>query len=377
MYDCIIVGAGPAGSTVAYHLARRGHAVLLLEKEPLPRYKPCSGAVSPSIAQWFDFDFTPAIDRAMRRVRYTWKLEDPVEAQLETSEPIWMVRRDVFDPFLVQQAQAQGAQLKDSTPVTGIELKGDYWQVNTAAGSFEGCYLVAADGAKGPLAQWLGFPDQEARLAGVLEVATTSPVADTCAINFEFGLVKNGCLWNFPKQQGYSLGVSTFRGKNLTDFKPSLETYARSFGLAYDQGTLFTHPLKTWNGHRSLHRERAVLVGEAAALVDPLTAEGIRPAILSGVKAAEALHQALNGKATALAGYTQTLQEDWGADMQWAQRIAGLFYRVPGIGYRVGIKRPTATQRLGQLLAGDIRYADIANRVIKRLGGSLIPGRGG
>ncbi|MGF1521896.1 MAG: FAD-dependent oxidoreductase [Leptolyngbyaceae cyanobacterium] len=51
MYDCIIVGAGPAGGSAAYHLAKRGHSVLLLEKAALPRYKPFTGALSPIVAQ--------------------------------------------------------------------------------------------------------------------------------------------------------------------------------------------------------------------------------------------------------------------------------------------------------------------------------------
>ena len=51
-----------------------------------------------------------------------------------------------------------------------------------------------------------------------------------------------------------------------------------------------------------------------------------------------------------------------------------MFYRVPGIAYRVGIKRPSTTERLGQLLAGEIRYGDVANRVIKRMSSGLIPG---
>jgi len=40
-YEVIVVGGGPAGGTAAYELARRGLDVLLLEKEPLPRYKTC------------------------------------------------------------------------------------------------------------------------------------------------------------------------------------------------------------------------------------------------------------------------------------------------------------------------------------------------
>jgi flavin-dependent dehydrogenase len=120
-----------------------------------------------------------------------------------------------------------------------------------------------------------------------------------------------------------------------------------------------------------------VLVGEAAAIVDPLSAEGIRPGMISGTKAAEAIGAALHGKPGALARYTHDMQHLWGNDMQWAKRISTLFFRVPGIGYRVGIKRPTATKRLGQILAGELQYADIADRVIKRMSGGLISGKKG
>ena len=142
------------------------------------------------------------------------------------------------------------------------------------------------------------------------------------------------------------------------------------------QGTFHTHPLKLWDGNHPLHTQQALLVGEAAAIVDPLTAEGIRPAMYSGMEAAKALNKALSGEINALESYTQTIYDNWGSDMQWAQRIAQVYFRVPKIGYRVGIKRPTATKRLGQILAGEISYADIANRVIKRISTSFIPGMG-
>ncbi|MFN7525075.1 MAG: FAD-dependent oxidoreductase, partial [Aphanizomenon sp.] len=134
MYDCIIVGAGPAGGTAAYHLAKKGRSVLVLEKESLPRYKPCGGGVSPAIAQWFDFDFSPAISAKVDSLRFTWKLGDPVESKIDTKEPVWMVRRDIFDHFLVQQAQNQGAELRDNTEVKGIEFKNDSWYVTTDTG---------------------------------------------------------------------------------------------------------------------------------------------------------------------------------------------------------------------------------------------------
>lgn len=391
MYDCIIVGAGPAGSAAAYHLAKANRSILLLEKAALPRYKACSGAVSPSVADWFDFDFTPAIDSQITRVRYTWKLGDAIDAELET-EPIWSVRREIFDQFLVEQAQAKGAELKDSTAVTAIafnnavpqadsqaeaqpEAQTGHWQVTTASETFTARYLIAADGANGPMANWLGFRNHKIREAASLEIATPAPV-ENGAFSFEFGLVKNGCVWGFPKQQGYSIGLSTFIGNSPKNIEKPLKQYAPEFGASFDQGTLHTHPLKLWDGNCDLHTTNALLAGEAAAIVDPLTAEGIRPAMYSGMHAAKAIDAALNGTTTALADYTQLIHESWGEDMQWAQRIANLFFRVPKIGYRVGIKRPTATKRLGQILAGEISYANIANRVIKRISTSFIPGAG-
>ncbi|MDX2216626.1 MAG: geranylgeranyl reductase family protein [Oculatellaceae cyanobacterium bins.114] len=377
MYDCIIVGAGPAGGTAAYHLAKRGRSVLMLEKASLPRYKPCGGGVSPQIAQWFDFDFSPAISLKVNLIRYTWKMGDPVEAELKTPEPIWMVRRDKFDHFLVQQAQKQGAELQDNTEVTGIEFQSDRWHVNTANGAIAGRYLIAADGAKGPMAKWLGFKERKRRLGAALEAEAPANVENPDTAHFEFGMVKNGYIWNFPKADGYSIGIGTFIGGQGQDFKSILNEYGTLFGVDIKTCQQYGHPICLWDGNQKLHTQNALLAGEAACVVDPFTAEGIRPSIFSGMKAAEAIDHALSGELNALDQYTQIISDEWGSDMIWAQRLAGLFYRAPGIGYRVGVKRPSATERIGQILCGEMRYADVATRAMKRLSTGLIPGMGG
>jgi geranylgeranyl reductase family protein len=376
MFDCIIVGSGPAGGTAAYHLAKKGRSVLILEKESLPRYKPCGGGVSPVVAQWFDFDFSPAISLKVSTIRYTWNTGDPVEAELNTPEPIWMVRRDIFDHFLIQQAQSQGAELRDSTEVTGIEFKGGHWQVNTASGPIEGKYLIAADGAKGPMAKWLGFKERKRLIGGALEAEAITQIENGHMAHFEFGMVKNGYIWNFPKADGYSIGIGAFRSGEPQNLREIVTEYSKIFGVDFKSIKQVGHPLCLWDGDQTLHTQQAILAGEAACVVDPFTAEGIRPSMFSGLKASEAIDKALSGDMNALAEYTQVIAEQWGSDMVWAQRLAGVFYRLPGVGYRLGIKRPSATQKFGQILCGNLRYQDIAGNAIKKLSNSLILGRG-
>jgi geranylgeranyl reductase family protein len=376
MFDCIIVGSGPAGGTAAYHLAKKGRSVLVLEKESLPRYKPCGGGVSPVVAHWFDFDFSPAISLKVSTIRYTWNMGDPVEAELNTPEPIWMVRRDIFDHFLMQQAQKQGAELRDSTEVTGIEFKGSHWQVNTAKGPVEGQYLIAADGAKGPMAKWLGFKDRKRRMGGALEAEAMTQIENGHMAHFEFGMVKNGYIWNFPKADGYSIGIGTFRGGEPQNLREIVTEYSKTFGVDFTSIKQCGHPLCLWDGDQTLHTQQAILAGEAACVVDPFTAEGIRPSMFSGLKASEAIDKALSGNINALEDYSQVISEQWGSDMVWAQRLAGVFYRLPGVGYQLGIKRPTATQKFGQILCGNLRYQEIAGNAIKKLSSSLIPGHG-
>lgn len=373
LLDCIVVGSGPAGGSAAYHLAKRGRSVLVIDRATLPRHKVCSGGVSPAVGAWFDFDFSPVISRTVKQIRYTWKVSDPVDATLNTTEPMWMVNRSDFDYHIIQQAQALGAQVQTGTTVTSIEFKGDFWTVNTDRGMFQAKYLVAADGAKGPMAQWLGFGDRIVRTGMVMEVPSQD-IAPTA--QFDFGIIKNGFIWSLPKANGYSIGTGTFRGKDNEDLQAALLQYAKLKDLNTSQATFHSHPMCLWTEDQQLHTRNALLAGETAGLSDPFTAEGIRPALFSGMKAAIAIDDTLSGSSAALANYTQVIQAEWGQDMVWAQKLANIFYRVPGIGYKVGVKRQSATDRLCKIMCGELKYADVATRALKKLSGGLIPGLG-
>jgi flavin-dependent dehydrogenase len=147
-----------------------------------------------------------------------------------------------------------------------------------------------------------------------------------------------------------------------------LTTYAAYFGVDLARMRQYGHPLCLWEAPQTLHTQNALLVGEAACVVDPFTAEGIRPSLWTGWQAALALDRALAGELDALADYTQTVQETWGKDMMWAKRLAQVFYRLPGLAYQVGVKRPAATRKFAELFTGKTHYEAIVRLALRRLG---------
>lgn len=143
--------------------------------------------------------------------------------------------------------------------------------------------------------------------------------------------------------------------------------YATEFDVDANTVQPFGHPILIWDGPQPLHTHRALLAGEAACVVDPFTAEGIRPAIFSGLKAAEAISQALQGDDQALPRYSDVMNREWGEEMHWAKRLAQVVYQAPGLAYHMGVKRPTSTLTMAKIFAGETRYADVVHRAVQRL----------
>lgn len=377
--DVAVVGAGAAGAAAAYHLALRGHSVAVIEPGPFPRPKPCGGGMAASVQRWFPCDLSPVVDRVIDRVRFTWCLDDPVIADLPGESPFWIVTRLKLDAYLLNQAQNHGAELLMGFSLIGIERDQGGWrlQLKGSGGEQSLCCaaLVLANGSKGNFAHQLGLGDPQPRLASALAVDLDGEVLEETTARFEFGLLKNGFCWCFPRLGGYSIGVGTFLGKTsalhsndlATNYDQVLSKLLPSLGFEATAGRRRPWPLRVWNGHYPLHGDAVLAVGDAASLADPFLAEGLRPALLSGLRSAEALHQWFGGDPNALAGYSATMRSEWGESMQWGRRIGQVFYRFPKVGYQLGIKRPTAPQRIAQILSGEMGYGDIAQRVIRRL----------
>ncbi len=367
--DVIIIGAGVAGATAAFHLAKEGINVTLLDKGNVKSLRPCAGGMAASVQNWFPFELEPIVEETIRKVVFTWHLSDKVEANLPGSSPFWIVAREKLDQFLVNKAVNEGADNITSCEVIDICRNQERWQITSKEGlQIESKGLIIADGSNSPWPTTLNLGPQKPYFASTTSVRLNGRgLLEKGTSLFEFGLVRHGFAWAFPMGEFVNVGVGTFVGKDSTDRTKVLEKLLPSIGFSADSGIRTVSKLRVWNGHHPLDGNGVIAIGDAASLCDPFLAEGIRPAILSGFEGAKAMKEWINGNSKRLTPYTKAIKKDWGISMSWGKRISQVFYRLPRLGYQLGIKRPTAPQRIAQILSGEMTYEAIAKRVIRRL----------
>jgi len=367
--DVLIIGAGAAGSTAAFHLANAGNKVTLLERHSNEPVKPCGGGMAAAVQEWFPFDLMPAVEEVIKRVDFSWCLSDPVVAELPGSSPFWIVRREKLDYFLTDQAINAGAELLKPFKATKLQKTENYWQVTSDSGKqIEAKAVVVADGSSSPWPRTFGLGPKNEHYAFTTSVRLEGRgLLEEGIAKFEFGLVHHGFAWAFPLKGGVNVGIGSFIGQHALNSEAILEKLLPKLGFEPNEGIRQDARLRVWNGHYPLNGDSIIAIGDAASLCDPFLAEGLRPALLSGYEAALCLNRWLKGESNSLNNYTTTMKAKWGDSMAWGRRISNVFYRFPQVGYQLGIKRPTAPQRIAEILSGKMGYGDIATRVIKRL----------
>ena len=156
--DVLIIGAGAAGATAAFHLAKAGKTVTLLEMSSKELRKPCGGGMAAAVQQWFPFDLMPAVDEVINRVDFSWNLSDPVIAELPGSSPFWIVRREKLDAYITTKAIEAGAEILRPFRVTRVEKQEGYWQVaNDSGEKLTAKAVVIADGSNSPWPKKFGL----------------------------------------------------------------------------------------------------------------------------------------------------------------------------------------------------------------------------
>jgi geranylgeranyl reductase family protein len=317
-HDVIIVGAGPAGSTAAASLARRGRDVLLLDRAEFPRDKPCGDGIPPgTVGILNDLGMGDALRTAgfapVRAVRLVsgagrdFRMEfTPRRADSE----FLIAPRVQFDELLRRHAVACGARFECAHAREALledgRIAGVRAQQNGDVRDLRARVVIGADGATSVMARSLSRRKARETERGVairayLDGVTTLPAT----VEFHFSReLAPGYGWVFPlgarranvgvilradrfKRRGVSLERLLHRFLASRDVSARLEGGARPVDVASWQLPYATpgSPARAFDG--------ALLVGDAGHFVDSVTGEGIHHAVVSAAIAAEVADEAL------------------------------------------------------------------------------------
>src|SRR5687768_6268075 len=207
-YDALVVGAGPAGSSTAIHLARAGARVLLAEKARFPRDKPCGGGLTGRALKRMPVDPSPVVERDVDRfdlrLGYGSSFSRSHDAPL-----IRMTQRRRLDAFLAEHAAAAGAELREGARVEGLLNDGTCVRARVGGEAVRADFVVGADGANGIVARSFDLGDGIVRgvaLEGNVPLAALDRDLDRTAV-IELAVVPGGYGWVFPKGDHANLGV--------------------------------------------------------------------------------------------------------------------------------------------------------------------------
>ena len=325
-YDVIVIGAGPAGSTCARECAKRGLRTLLLDRMSFPRSKPCGGALSAQALARLDFPLPSEIieqECFTIRVHYGSRTAEVRRDQRISA----MVSRDRFDRFLVDKATEQGVDFQQKEKVVGVVDGAETVRVTTEKSTYQGRYVVAADGANSITARMIrpALSRSEIMTALVASVPVVDR-EDDAALEMYFGIAPRGYGWVFPHQGCNSVGIMGLASE-LSDAQKCLAEFARSRNLGLTEARGHTIPLG--GIRRTLTSQRILLAGDAGGFADPFQGEGMGNAIFSGILAARAIAEHGSDPKACMSWYKRKCEKLLTRHLRVALRMSILLERFP------------------------------------------------
>ncbi|GAA1206631.1 geranylgeranyl reductase family protein [Prauserella alba] len=408
--EVIVVGAGPAGSTVATYLARAGVDVLLLEKTTFPRDKVCGDGLTPrGVKQLIDLGLDMSPEAGWTYSKGLRIITGDLHLQLDwpdlTSYPPYGVARTRhdFDELLAQTAVKAGARLQERTTVTGAltdERTGRVVGVEGKTGpdkqpvSYRAPLVLACDGVSARLALSVGIEKNDNRPMGVaVRRYYTSPRHSEEYIEGHLELwdrrdpanpkLLPGYGWAFPLGDGtvnVGLGMlSTSASFRNIDYRQLLRSWLD--GTPEEWGYREENAVGKVGGaglpmgfNRTPHyRDGLLLLGDAGGMVSPFNGEGISAAMESAQLAAEHVVQALArpegpSRERALAGYPRAVADLMGGYYRLGNTFAKLIGKpkVMRAATKYGLRVNPIIPLVYKGLSGcyDAKGGDVVDRII-------------
>jgi menaquinone-9 beta-reductase len=301
MFDAIVIGGGPAGSSFAYGAAQEGKKILVLEKDPVPSPKVCGGVLSPRCMRAFE-------KMGLREVVMSIPAQEVEHLEVElssgehvdisfptNSEGSRVVDRVALDEALWNAAAKAGATMRDRSAVNRVHFSEDHWEVETQGGEkFSGAFLVGADGRNSFVARQLGLKANGGGRSLCFQYRLKKH--EFCRKGVHFFIFPNGYCGLSVDGTGLAhLDVISLQGgENESVLQQRLRSQRARFVEKMERAEFVpSRPVTRspiGSGWRSKpSHSKVILLGDAQAWVEPFTGEGISLAVESASKGAELL----------------------------------------------------------------------------------------
>ncbi|MEO8935565.1 MAG: geranylgeranyl reductase family protein [Burkholderiaceae bacterium] len=399
MFDVCIIGAGPAGSTAAYLLTRQGLSVALIDRAHFPRDKTCGDGITPRgarvLARIGALDSVAGTGFACRgvdirgpgldgtTVEFTMRF-DP--GRSGGPSDLIVLPRLALDDLLLKHALAAGPAWFEKTKVVAIETHDTHARVFTDGDLvIDAAAVVLATGAESQLLRACKLLDKKPAVEHAARVYfdDVEGLSDRVVLFFD-GVDLPGYGWIFPTSAtSANIGCGVFaqdivesgQARRAMPQAQRLETLLathpmlkRMLANATRSAPLRAYPLRTDFQRDFAGRDRLMVIGEAAGLVNPITGEGIDYALESAefLAAAFASGWPKGGAATVDAAKATQITEDY------RERLSKRFTRRFSL-YRAVQRHALAPERTPALLTQVAKAPALQRLVVDGLFGRAKP----
>jgi geranylgeranyl reductase family protein len=382
--DVLVVGGGPAGAATAYHLARHGVDVLVVDRATFPREKVCGDGLTPRgvrslLALGVDPLQTPGFTKVNGlRVHGPGVRIDLPWPELSSFPRYGVVStRHDLDDLLLRRAAGAGARVWEGAEakaplVDGAWLTGAQVKRNGTSEEVRARFVLACDGASSRFASRAGVRRDPRRPLGIAARRYfRSPKGDTTFLESWLDLwdgprLMAGYGWIFPVGGGVvNVGAGLLSSYVRFDAWNARRVYELFVGNVGEEwgldesaalGPILSGPLPMGMNRRPLSLPGLLVVGDAGGIINPFNGEGIAYAMESGELAAEMVHDALARGRPGLAHvYPAVLRQRYGR------------YFSAGRGFVRAIGHPTVMRLATRLGLPRERVMRFALRVLANL----------